>query len=163
MALECKRQFEAVSPQMLEVGEVLRAPALEDLVPASPRTPRSWEHSLTHGLWLKGAESSCGRFRSAIIWVPHDFPLAGVGDDYTVSGAEVKSRLVVTEVAYGNRNECFAVALPLKALRMVVSVVASRGRRLAFFDVVAAFVHALIDELVILLLPGGLGHQSATA
>ena len=38
----------------------------------------------------------------------------------------------------------------------MVSLAASRRRRLAFFDVVAAFVHALIDELVILLLPDGL-------
>ena len=50
----------------------------------------------------------------------------------------------------------------LKALRFVVSLAASRGRRIAFFDVVAAFVHALIDELVILLLPDGLG-QGRTA
>ena len=35
-------------------------------------------------------------------------------------------------------------------------------RRLAFFAVVAAFVHALVDELVILLMPGGLG-QGRTA
>ena len=39
----------------------------------------------------------------------------------------------------------------------MVNLAASRGRRLAFFDVVAAFIHALIDELVILLLPSGLG------
>ena len=45
---------------------------------------------------------------------------------------------------------------PLKALRFVVSVAASRGKTLAFSDVVAAFVHVLIDDLVILLLPGGL-------
>ena len=47
-------------------------------------------------------------------------------------------------------------------LRLVVSLAASRRRRLAFFDVVAAFVHALIDELINLLLPGGLG-QGRTA
>ena len=44
----------------------------------------------------------------------------------------------------------------------MVSLAASRGRRVAFIDEVAAFVHALIDELVILLLPGGLG-QGRTA
>ena len=72
----------------------------------------------------------------------------------------MKSRLVATEVAYGNRDDCFAGTSPLKALRLVVSL--SRGRRIAFFDVVAAFVHALIDELVILLLSDGLG-QGRTA
>ena len=101
--------------------------------------------------------------------MPHDFPLAGTKrirskwlDDYSSSGTEVKSRLVATEVAYGNRDDCFAGTLPLKELLLVVSLAASRGWRLAFFDVVAAFVHALIDELVILLLPDGLG-QGRTA
>ena len=107
--------------------------------------------------------------QKAIILVPHDFPLAGAKrtrskwlDDYSSSGTEVKTRLVATEVAYGNRDDCFAGAPPLKALRLVVSLAASRGRRIAFFNMVAAFVHALIDELVILLLPDGLG-QGRTA
>ena len=60
-------------------------------------------------------------------------------------------------MAYGNRDDCFAGTPPLKALRLVIILAASRRRRLALFDVVAAFVHAVIDELVILLLPGGLG------
>ena len=41
------------------------------------------------------------------------------------------------------------------------SVLHQEGRRLAFFGVVAAFAHALIDELVIPLLPGGLGEGTA--
>ena len=69
-----------------------------------------------------------------------------VADNYTARGAEVKSRLVSTEVAYGRRDTCFAGTHPMKALRLVVSLAASRGKRLVFFDVVAAFVHALIDE-----------------
>ena len=73
-----------------------------------------------------------------------------------------KSRLVATEVACGNRDDCFAGTPPLKALCLVVSLAASGGRRLAFFDAVGAFEHALIDELVILLLPGGL-RQGRTA
>ena len=60
-------------------------------------------------------------------------------------------------MAYGSRDDCFADSPPLKAMRLVVSLAATRRRRLAFFDVVAAFVHAVIDVLVILLLPGGLG------
>ena len=43
----------------------------------------------------------------------------------------------------------------------MVRLAASRGRRLAFFDVAVAFVPALMDELVILLLPGGLGQGLA--
>ena len=71
--------------------------------------------------------------------MPHDFPLAGAKsiwrkrlDDYSSSGTEVKSRLVATVVAYGNRHDCFACTLPLKALRLVVSLAASRGRRIAY-------------------------------
>ena len=62
-------------------------------------------------------------------------------DDYTAGRTEVMSRLVATEVACGNRDDCFA----LTALRLVVAP--SRGRRLAFFEAVAACVHALVDGL----------------
>ena len=57
---------------------------------------------------------------------------------YTASGAEAKSSLFATEVAYGTRDDCFAGTPTL--IRLVVSLEASRGRRLAFFDVVAAIV-----------------------
>ena len=80
-------------------------------------------------------------------------------DDCSAGGAEVKSRLVATEVANGIRDDCFEGTPALKAPRWVVSLAASRGRILAFFDVVAAFVHALIDKLVIQLLPSGLGEN----
>ena len=73
----------------------------------------------------------------------------------------MKSRLVATEVAYCSRDDCFAGALP-KALRLEVSLATSRGRRLAYFDVVAAFEPAPVDQLVILLWPRGLG-QGHTA
>ena len=79
--------------------------------------------------------------------MPHDFPLAGATrvrskwrDDPT-AGAELKSRLVATEVAYADRDDCFVGTPPLKALRRSGD--------------------ALIDELVILLLLGGLGQQSS--
>ena len=48
------------------------------------------------------------------------------------------SKLVATEVAYGNRDDCFAGLVERSSL----------GGMLAFFDVVAAFVHALIDLVV---------------
>ena len=171
MALERKKQFEAVCSLLLETGEVLAVPTLEDL------TPAMLVYATKSGAVLDPQAVAAGRRKQlqaleeqkAIILVPHDFPLAGAKrirskwlDDYSSSGTEVKSRLVATEVAYGNRDDCFAGTLPLKALRLVVSLAASRGRRIAFFDVVAAFVHALIDELVILLLPDGLG-QGRTA
>ena len=53
--------------------------------------------------------------QKAIILVPYDFPLPWAKrirskwlDDCTSSGAKVKSRLVDTEVAFGNRDDCFA-------------------------------------------------------
>ena len=171
MVLERKRQFEAVCPQMLEVGEVLAAPALKDL------TPARLVYSTKPGAELDPQAVAAGRReqpralgeQKAIVLVPQNFPLAGAKrisrewlDGYTASGAEVKSRVVATEVTCGNRDDCFAFTSPLKALRLVVSLAASRGRILSFFDVVAAFVHALIDELVILPMPGGL-RQGRTA
>ena len=117
VALERKKQFEAVCQLLLQVGEVLAAPALEDLTPAQS----GGRHEVREQIFdphlarcgLQGAENSCGSLeeQKAIILVPHDFPLAGAKrirskwlDDYTASGAEVKSRLVATEVACGNRR-----------------------------------------------------------
>ena len=57
-----KRQFEAVCPQMLEVGEVLAASALKDLIPS--RQVHATKSGADHRVWLQGAESSCGRMRS---------------------------------------------------------------------------------------------------
>ena len=106
--------------------------------------------------------------QETIVLVPRDFPLAGAKrirsmwlDNHIAGGVEVKSRLVATEVACKNRDDCPQSTLPLKAKRLVVSLAASRGRRLLLFIVVAA-VHALVDDLVILLLRAGLG-QGRTA
>ena len=113
VALERKKQFEAVCPLLLQVGEVLAAPALEDLTPAKS------VYATKSGAELDPRAVAPGRRKQlraleeqkAIILVPHDFPLAGAKrirskwlDDYTTSGTEVKSRLVATEVAYGNRR-----------------------------------------------------------
>ena len=169
VALERKKQFEAVCPLLLETGEVLVAPTLEDLTPAKLVYATKSSAVLDPQAVAAGKQLQVLEEQKAIILVPHDFPLAGAKrirskwlDDYSSSG---RGGLVATEVAYGNGDDCFAGTLPLKALRLVVSLAASRGRRLAFFDVVvvvAAFVHALIDELVILLLPDGL-RQGRTA
>ena len=58
----------------------------------------------------------------AIIPMPRDFALAWrerirskLLDDYTAGGAEMKASLVTTEVAYGNRDDCFACTPSLKA------------------------------------------------
>ena len=164
VALERKKQLEAVCPPLREVGEVLTAPTLDDPTPAKPvyATKSGAELDPQAVAAVRRKQLRALEDQKAIILV-HDLPLAGTErirskwhDDGTTGGTEVKSRLVATEVAYGERDDCFTGTSPLKAQRFVVSLAASRGRRLAFFDVVAAFVHALIDELVILLLPGGL-------
>ena len=79
VALERKKQFEPVCPQMLEVGEMLVAPVLEALIPASPVYATKSGAKLHSRPWLQGAESSFGRSKDqkAIILVPHDFPLDG--------------------------------------------------------------------------------------
>ena len=129
---------------------------MEDFIPARPVYATKLGPELDPQAVSAGCRKQLRALedQKAIILVPHDFPLARAKrirskwlDDCTSIGAEVKSRLVATEMAYGNRDDCFA---------------ASRGRRLAFFEVVAAYVHALIDELVILLLLGRLG-QGRTA
>ena len=165
-ALKRKQRFEELRPLMMEQGVILAAPSEESLIPRRP------VYGTKSGILLEPEAVAKGRRKQllsleeqqAILLLPRDFPLQGAKrirskwlDDPDGSG-EVKSRLVATEVAYGmRRDDCFAGTPPLRALRMVMSLAASRGRRLALFDVVAAFVHALIDELVILYLPDGLG------
>ena len=66
MALERKKQFEAVCPLLLETGEVLAVPTLA----------RSQVQCSTRRLWLQGAESSCKRLRSRS-WCRMTFPWLG--------------------------------------------------------------------------------------
>ena len=65
------------------------------------------------------------------------------------------------EVARDVRHDVHAGTPALKALRMIVSLAATRDgkhrpRSIAFYDIVAAFVHASIDEVV-----GGLFPKTA--
>ena len=64
----------------------------------------------------------------------------------------VKSRFVAAEVARDVRHDVHAGMPALKALRMIVSLAATRDgrhrpRSIVFYDIVAAFVHASIDEV----------------
>ena len=115
--LDRKKQFEAVCPLLLEAGEVLAVPTVEDLTPAmlvyAPKSGAVLDpQAVAAG---RGKQLQALEEQKAIILVPHDFPLAGAKrirskwlDDYSSSGTEVKSRLVATEVAYGSRDDCFA-------------------------------------------------------
>ena len=84
VALERKKQFEAVCPLLLEVGEVRAAPTLEDLTPAKP------VYATKSGAELDPQPVAAGRRKQlraleeqkAIILVPHDFPLPGWGESH---------------------------------------------------------------------------------
>ena len=72
--------------------------------------------------------------------------------DGSLAGGRVKSRFVAAEVARDVRHDVHAGTPALKALRMIVSLAATRDgmhrpRSKAFYDIVAAFVHASIDEV----------------
>ena len=168
VALERKKQFEAVCPQLLQVGEALAVPALKDLIPARPVYATKWGAELDPRAVAAGHRKLQRALeeQKAVILVPHDFPLAGAKhirskwlDYWTFSGAEGRSRLVATEVAYGNRDDCIESTPTQKAQRLAVSQQEEGDSR--FFEVVAAFARALIDELVILLLLGGPNSSTA--
>ena len=70
-----------------------------------------------------------------------------------MKNGRVKSRFVAAEVARDVRHDVHAGTPALKMLRMIVSLAATRDgkhrpRSIAFYDIVAAFVHASIDEVV---------------
>ena len=78
-----------------------------------------------------------------------------------MKNGRVKSRFVAAEVARDVRHDVHAGTPALKALRMIVSLAATRDgkhrlRSIAFYDIVAAFVHASKDEVV-----GGLFPKTA--
>ena len=69
--LERKRQFEAIRPQMLEVCEVLPAPALEDLIPARPVYGTKWGTELDPQAVAAGRRKQLGSLEE------HDFSWPG--------------------------------------------------------------------------------------
>ena len=66
----------------------------------------------------------------------------------TNKGADVRSRLVATEVAYEGREDTFAGTPPLMIVKAVLSLAASKGRNrlVGLHDVSVAFFHAEADE-----------------
>ena len=70
-------------------------------------------------------------------------------------GDAVKSRFVATEVAYMAREDVHAGTPGLKAARLILSLAAARGHKIAIYDIVAAFIHAPMDELVVVYPPSG--------
>ena len=80
-------------------------------------------------------------------------------------GDEVRSRLVAMEVAYDFRpeSETFAGTPPLSIIRLLISIAATGAMEgptamlITIYDVSCAFLHSLIDELIWIRFPPGLG------
>ena len=69
-----------------------------------------------------------------------------------MENGRVKRRFVAAEVARDVRHDVHAGTPAFKALRMIVSLAAThdgrhRPRSIVFYDIVAAFVHASIDQV----------------
>ena len=80
-------------------------------------------------------------------------------------GDEVRSRLVAMEVAYDFRpeSETFAGTPPLSIIRLLISIAATgamdgpSAMLITIYDVSCAFLDSLIDELIWIRFPPGLG------
>ena len=73
--------------------------------------------------------------------------------DGDMRNGRVKRRFVAAEVARDVRHDVHTGTPALKAVRMIVCLCATRDgrhrpRSIAFYDIVAAFVHASIDEVL---------------
>ena len=89
---------------------------------------------------------------------PRQYGVCSFGN---MKGELVKSRFVAAEVARDVRYDVHTRTPALKALKMILSLAATRdGKRrpcsVALHDIVAAFVHATIHEVVAVLPPDGL-------
>ena len=78
-------------------------------------------------------------------------------------GSKVKARLVAMQIAWDTREDVHAGTPPLAAIRAVIAMAASRPgvlrgrpRKIGIYDITAAFIHALIDELMVILPPKGI-------
>lgn len=78
---------------------------------------------------------------------------------------DIKSRLVAMEIAWDLRDDCFAGTPPLKCLRLVISLAASkppkkkngeRRRVIGIWDVSVAFMHAVMTAKICIIPPNDL-------
>ena len=75
-------------------------------------------------------------------------------------GDGIKSRLVAMEIAYDVRDDVHAGTPPLAAIRLIISLAASRAgvmgempRKIGLFDITAAFIHAFIKACMVIIPP----------
>ena len=155
--------FEEALPRLRAAGSAYQAPAADELVPARH------VFGARSGKQLDPQQCAEGRRRELLAMEEQEallaVPLGAVPRGARkarakwvedVRGDSVKSRFVATEVAHCVREDVYAGTTGRKAVRLLLSLAASRGWKVSVFDVVAAFIHAPIDELVVLLPPRGM-------
>ena len=156
--------FRRVLPELRARCRLYEAPGVEAFVPAAVvYGTRSGDelppHAVAQG---RHKEMSTMASQGALLVLPRSALPRGAKvvrgkflDDLRADGV-VKSRFVAQEIAWDSRGDVHAGTPGLKAMRLVVALAAFRGSRLAFFDIVAAFLHAEMDELIAVAAPAGL-------
>ena len=164
---ENETEEDVVSPEVTEelnrlksLGRPYTAPSADELMPRTFVYSQKTNEQVDKRMVAEGRERELGALCSegALFVIPRT---ALSPDTKMVRGrfvddmknGRVKSRFVAAEVARDVRYDVHAGTPALKALRMIVSLAATRDgkhrpRSMAFYDIVAAFVHASIDEVV---------------
>ena len=164
---ENETEEDVVSPEVTEELNRLKtlerpytAPSADELMPRTFVYSQKTNEQLDKRMVAEGRERELGALCSegALFVIPRTPLSPGTKmvrgrfvDD--MKNGRVKSRFVAAEVARDVRYDVHAGTPALKALRMIVSLAATRDgkhrpRSMAFYDIVAAFVHASIDEVV---------------
>ena len=142
------------------LGRPYTAPSADELMPRTFVYSQKTNEQLDKRMVAEGRERELGALCSqiALFVIPRTALSPGTKmvrgrfvDD--MKNGRVKIRFVAAEVARDVRHDVHAGTPALKALRMIVSLAATRDgkyrpRSMAFYDIVAAFVQASIDEVV---------------
>ena len=156
---------DVVGPEVTEelnrlklLGRPYTAPTADELMPREPVYSQRTNERLDDRMVAEGHERELATLceQDALLVIPRT---ALRPDTKTVRGRfvddmkndRVKSRFVAAEGARDVRHDVYAGTLALKALRMIVSLAATRDgkhrpRSIVFYDITAA--HASIDEVV---------------
>ena len=142
------------------LGRACKAPSVDELMPLRYVYSRKTTERLDDRMVAEGRERELSTLCSqdALFVIPRTALRPGTKtvrgrnvDD--IKHCRVKSRFVAAEVARNVRHDVHAGTPALKALRMIVSLAVMRDgrhrpRSTVFYDIVAAFAHASIDEVV---------------
>ena len=166
---------DVVSPEVTEelnrltmLGRPHTAPSVDELMPRTFVYSQKTNEQLHKRMVAEGRERQLGALcsQNALFVIPRTALRPGtkmVRGRFVdgMKNGSVKSRFVAAEVARDVRHDVHAGTPALKALRMIVSLASTRDGKhrpssTAFYDIVAAFVHASIDEVVEVVLQDGL-------